>query len=246
MVDHRQIKQATPFDTEYFENYYENYRNKIDHLFPSERRYLGEIALEESSIKVLDVGCARGGMYEVLKSLNRYVDYFGIDISENLIEHAKLKYPGVKFEIGDGIKLPYCDNFFDFVISFGTTVHDQNYERLIEESLRVSSKDILFDIRLIPDLPTLNDVEKAYVFDGAGIKYPYIVVNIDNFITFLKSLSHNGISVYIYGYWGEANEYANLPEGYKRICMSSVLIRKTGTNGSEFKIHPDMPFDMTW
>ena len=47
--------------------------------------------------RVLDSGCANGRLFEVLKE--KEIDYFGIDISEKLIEIAKKKYPGRNFKL---------------------------------------------------------------------------------------------------------------------------------------------------
>ena len=70
--------------------------------------------------------------------------YLGIDISEKLIGLAK-NHPEADFYIGDGSQLDIDNNSFDNVISLGTTVHDQNYENLINECFRVS-KNIFYMI----------------------------------------------------------------------------------------------------
>ncbi len=61
--------------------------------------------------KVLDLGCGNGRLLEILK--NKEIDYFGIDISEKLIEMTKEKYPGAKFQRADVFNLPFANNFFD-------------------------------------------------------------------------------------------------------------------------------------
>jgi len=79
--------------------------------------------------KVLDLGCANGRLFDVLR--DKKVDYFGVDISEKLIEIAKKNYlhpPQVfakqkfgraraKFQIADALNLPFPENFFDKVYS---------------------------------------------------------------------------------------------------------------------------------
>lgn len=64
---------------------------------------------------VLDLGCGNGRLIKVLKKYK--IKYFGLDISEKLIEIAKKQYPKYKFEVGDILSLPYSDNFFDKVFA---------------------------------------------------------------------------------------------------------------------------------
>ncbi len=65
--------------------------------------------------KVLDSGCASGRLHGVLKEKN--VNYFGIDISEKLIEIAKRNHPEGNFQIANALNVPFADNFFDKVYS---------------------------------------------------------------------------------------------------------------------------------
>lgn len=63
--------------------------------------------------KVLDSGCGNGRLLEILRDR----DYFGVDISEKLIEIAKQKYHKGKFLVTDALNLPFPDNFFDKIYS---------------------------------------------------------------------------------------------------------------------------------
>jgi tRNA (uracil-5-)-methyltransferase TRM9 len=80
-------------------------------FIPEDIRELARYALPRE--KILDSGCASGRLYEVL----RRADYYGVDISEKLIEIAKNKYPQGKFRLVDGLSLPFPSNFFDKVYS---------------------------------------------------------------------------------------------------------------------------------
>ena len=69
--------------------------------------------------KVLDLGCGNGRIYELLKN----VDYYGLDISSELIKHAKNNVPNGHFIVGDMVKTNYQNNKFDFVISAAVLHH---------------------------------------------------------------------------------------------------------------------------
>lgn len=71
--------------------------------------------------KVLDSGCGNGRFFEVLKE--KGVDYFGIDISEELIKIAKQNYPQAKFEVANSLNLPFPANFFDKIFSLSVLHH---------------------------------------------------------------------------------------------------------------------------
>lgn len=69
--------------------------------------------------KVLDLGCGNGRLFEILNN----VDYFGVDLSEKLIEIAKEKYPQGKFQVANALNLPFPNNFFDKVYSISVFHH---------------------------------------------------------------------------------------------------------------------------
>ena len=55
----------------------------------------------------LDVGCASGYMVsEITKSYPK-AKYFGIDIYDKAIEHAKKAYPNIEFKVASASKLPF-------------------------------------------------------------------------------------------------------------------------------------------
>ena len=80
-------------------------------FIPEDIRELAKYASADE--KILDSGCASGRLFEVLRG----VDYYGIDISEKLIEIAKEKYSRGKFQVADALDLPFSKNFFDKVYS---------------------------------------------------------------------------------------------------------------------------------
>ncbi|NCO80431.1 class I SAM-dependent methyltransferase [bacterium] len=84
-----------------------------------ELRFLEEYLI--SGEKVLDLGCGNGRLYELFKE--KFVDYYGVDSSDKIIEIAKSRYPKTKFQVADALNLPFTENFFDKVISIAVFHH---------------------------------------------------------------------------------------------------------------------------
>lgn len=99
--------------------------------------------------KVLDAGCAYG---TVLDCLQRPADYWGIDISPDLIEIGKIRHPNAQIEVGDLCAMPqFPDKFFDFVVCRSVedmikdNLSDQRWEGMLKELRRVGKKILLLE-----------------------------------------------------------------------------------------------------
>lgn len=218
---------ARVFDSDHFVRYYAGYRCRYEDLFASEKHFMDEFLRRGKSF--LDVGCARGGLYEIIGERVGVFRYKGVDISAALIGAARKKYSGADFELYDGARLPVDDNSHDRVLCLGVTVHDRQFLGVIRECYRAAREQVLFDIRLTEDLPTLNDASKAYVMDDdARHKYSYVVCNYGDLMSFLRRLEPHPARIKLYGYWGTPNQKACLPPAYEKICMTGVLLEKGG------------------
>lgn len=91
--------------------------------------------------RVLDLGCGNGRYHDFLKE--KQVEYTGLDNSEKLIELAKERHPGLDFQIGDALEMPFPDNCFDKVFSIAVLHHFPSEEirtRSLNEAKRVLKK----------------------------------------------------------------------------------------------------------
>ena len=68
-----------------------------------------------SNKKLLDVGCGDGLDLEHYASLGAVC--YGLDASEELVNAAKIRLPGVEITCGLAEKMEYPDDLFDFVVS---------------------------------------------------------------------------------------------------------------------------------
>jgi SAM-dependent methyltransferase len=88
--------------------------------------------------KVLDWGCGNGRFFEIFA--NKEINYFGIDISEKLIEIAKNKYPQANFQVISPFDLPFPNNFFDKIFSIAVFHHIPSEEfrlKFLKEAKRI-------------------------------------------------------------------------------------------------------------
>jgi SAM-dependent methyltransferase len=107
------------------------------------KRYIG------SHNSVIDVGCGFGALSDLLPDT---VKYCGVDISPDLIEIAKLRYPGKEFIIADmSRRTAFATDQFDFAIcrSIRSMIIDNlgvnKWIDILGECIRISNVVILME-----------------------------------------------------------------------------------------------------
>lgn len=80
--------------------------------------------------KILDLGCGSGRLIEIIG--NKKVDYIGIDNSEKLIEIACQQYPNYHFQLFDGSRIPFPDDYFNKVFCIAVLHHIPDNQLRIE------------------------------------------------------------------------------------------------------------------
>lgn len=99
---------------------------------------LEEILSAVKNKKVLEVGCGRGYLANLLSEKNK-VTACDIIISEKLIK----KYPDVLFKTGNIENLPFKDKSFDVVITTHTLEHVKNLDLSVSEIERVAKERVI-------------------------------------------------------------------------------------------------------
>jgi len=88
-----------------------------------------------SGAKLLDV--ASGPGYVAAEAARRGLDAIGTDIAEDMVDEARRRSAGTKFEIGDAEHLRYADSSFDAVTCAFGMLHFPRPGKALAESYRV-------------------------------------------------------------------------------------------------------------
>jgi 2-polyprenyl-3-methyl-5-hydroxy-6-metoxy-1,4-benzoquinol methylase len=88
-------------------------------------------------LRVLDVGCARGGFCRALA--DRGANVTGVDLSPRAVELARERVAGTsaRIEVADAYELPFADDSFDVVSALETPHHVADVDALLAECARV-------------------------------------------------------------------------------------------------------------
>ena len=99
---------------------------------------LVEAALPETQEprRVLDLGCGPGSLMPYLSSIPN-VELVGVDLSPEMIDIARSKYPWIAFEVGDCEALAFADGSFDAVLCSGMLHHLPSLRATLEEIRRL-------------------------------------------------------------------------------------------------------------
>jgi len=129
-AEHHELIQTNNFQT------IEQYCLHLIH----QKAYLEASIFAKDKI-VLDLGCNIGYGTNILS--NHAKTIFGVDISSNAIQMAKVTYQNsnINFKYFDGNTLPFEDNKFDLIVSFQVIEHIVDYDLYFNEMERVLSPD---------------------------------------------------------------------------------------------------------
>ena len=228
-------------------DYYSKHRHEVSDLYPSERVFLPRVLFP--GIKVLDVGCASGGFFNIMRALEPTIDYTGIDIAEPAVDLARRTYQEARFEVADGVTIPFDDGTFDLVHCTSVLVIEPRYQEVWKEMYRVTSRFVLADMRLLKDIEGhggLQDSHYRIQFDGQEQEavVPYVVSDADEVISFLLDLEPRPRALRGTGYFHEVSEMADTC--YSQVCMSILLVEKGDLETTQTELDlDDIPLEFS-
>lgn len=137
---------------------------------------------------VLDLACGIGYGSAILSTNKNIQSYLGVDISSEAIEYANRNYKTdvANFVNGSALTIDLQEKFFDFIISFETLEHINEYQKVLNNF----SKWLKDDGMLIGSVPEKN---WENICDNVYGKNPYHIIrfDIDNIKESLKQYFKN-------------------------------------------------------
>lgn len=88
----------------------------------------------KSSAHYLDIACGTGNYTYALTTQGLTID--GVDISDEMLNNARKKYPHISFYQGDAHHLPFADNHYDGAICTLATHHMSDLLKAFGEAYR--------------------------------------------------------------------------------------------------------------
>lgn len=108
-------------------------------------------------LSVLEFACGSANDYRAFvdHGLARFLDYRGVDLTAKNIANARRRFPGVHFEVGDVVSLPYPDGAFDCVIASDLFEHLalDDMERALDEAGRLARRAVILSFFNMSDIP---------------------------------------------------------------------------------------------
>ncbi len=103
--------------------------------------YLGKTV---PGLKIADIGVGTGHILRV--AVEKGLEAYGVDISSEAVRISRQNVPSAKLEVAPGEKLPFQDNFFDYVVCFGSLEHFIDMDKGISEMMRIAKRGAIFMI----------------------------------------------------------------------------------------------------
>ena len=217
------------FDDPALVDFFAGNRNRPEHLYPSEARFLPELSAGSES--VLDVGCAAGGFVEIWRAYNSRIRYVGVDVSAALVDAARRLHPAETFVVGDaatGIDLQ--DGVAEVVSALGWLHWEPRYAAALPELWRLAARQLFFDVRLHTGADEIVGTQTI-----PGGRTPYICVPWGGLAQLMTELRPGSIRGY--GYLGApADTVTGMPA---ELCFATFVL---GRGGSPLELDLDLPF----
>lgn len=109
--------------------------------------------------KICELGVGLGSWLYLAKSYRPDLELYGADLSEFAV--SKCNASGIKCQVADIRTLPYSDNEFDAVFSWGVIEHMLDSELAVTEQFRVAKHYAVLDVPYGPSLAHISTKRAA-------------------------------------------------------------------------------------
>jgi SAM-dependent methyltransferase len=105
----------------------------------SNLEFLRRVGILEKSSSILEIGCGKGMLLNILQELGYTVT--GIDLDSDAIRQCREAYPKLTVQVASGDSIPFPAESFDVVLSFDVFEHIPDSDRHLREVMRVIKPD---------------------------------------------------------------------------------------------------------
>jgi SAM-dependent methyltransferase len=234
-------KENLRYSTEEILHYFSQHRRCWNDFYPSERWIFDRLAGPAKQMgRVLDVGCATGGLGRALSERFALREYVGVDINRQVIEAAQQDqtHPVAsrRFIQGDILEVEdLVGEGFDAVFSLSCADWNVRTYDIIQTCWQRVKEGghLVLTLRLTPEA-SLTDFDQSFQYIFAGDRLPdkveglekaaYVVLNVWEVFRFLADLKPRAFKITAYGYWGKPS--ATAVTAFDRLVFTSLSIRK--------------------
>jgi 2-polyprenyl-3-methyl-5-hydroxy-6-metoxy-1,4-benzoquinol methylase len=245
------------YRTDEIGKFYSKHRICWDDFYPSERWIFERVAGSELDLgRVLDAGCAVGGLGEALAEKFSMSEYVGVDINPQAIEKARRKrYQNAtfnrRFECGDITEMDRLEpGGFDTVFSLGCVDWNLCTEEIISACWKYVREGghFVLTLRLSPKPSILNMSESyQYIYfedipsksNKALERAPYVVLNVNDALSILCGLTPRPEKLTTYGYWGQPSKSARTQ--YSSVVFAALSLKKGKVESEETMLECHWP-----
>ncbi|MES2218874.1 MAG: class I SAM-dependent methyltransferase [Pseudomonadota bacterium] len=187
-------------------NFFDKKRLTTQHIYPSEWFFLKDKIKDD--ISLLDIGCAKGGMANVLAENLANFNYVGVDINEQMIDAAKQRYPQhIFYQITEEDYSVLQGKQYDLVLCLGILHLHESWRNTIKEAWRHTRKCLILDLRET-HLASIEDKKQAYFkmdFDNisnptSNYILPYNIINTAEALRTIHEVCEDAAHIAHYGY----------------------------------------------
>jgi len=111
--------------------------------------------------KALDIGCGEGYVTKHIHDMGINVE--GVDVSEDVIELARVRYPEIKFTVKSIYELSKYKEKYDMVFAIEVLEHLDSPRKAVEELKKVSRKYIFISVPNEPFFRLANVLRLKYL-----------------------------------------------------------------------------------
>lgn len=198
-------------------NFFDKNRSTTAAIYPSEWLFLRDKLVEGMSI--LDIGCAKGGMANVLSEHLKRFDYTGVDINQQMIDGAKKRFPTHQFyKIGEDNYSILGKAQYDLVLCLGILHLHETWRKTIAAAWSHTQGCLILDLRET-HLNSIEDKKLAYFkmdFDDpdhptSNFTLPYNIINTAEALKTIHDICGDAKKILHYGYTQSISKLAISP-----------------------------------